>query len=413
MVNSIKALAQPRGVLVIALAVSAVLMGGCMQSVFVGMPTPVPEQTIISPNGAIPEPPFGPRDFARLYEPPGEAPPQYVAEERPPAGPAFAWSETQNILILGTDRRPYDASWRTDTIMVVGIDRARQRVAVLSIPRDLYVEIPGYGYGRINQVDYIGERLARVKGGGPAMVSSVLNETFGIETEHWVRFEMTGFQSVVDAVGGVTLHLDCPFYEPIYNLDTSAWEYFTLPAGDVHMDGETAYWYVRLRLRESDIGRSNRQRQFLWALRDRVLSDNLLLRFPDLWKAFRHTFTTDLSFLEIVELVNFGTSLDSQNVRASGISLKELQSHITEGGASVLIITDPEKVQRVIDGIWDAPSMANANRQDETRCEPIPTGPPYVPTDVVDAPGGQAAAAGVAEDGGEGSATEAASTEGG
>ena len=140
--------------------------------------------------------------------------------------------------------------------MVVGIDRDLQRVAVLSIPRDLYLEIPNYGQGRINQVDYIGERILEVEGGGPALISDVLSSTLGISTEHWVRFEMTGFQSVVDAVGGVTIHLDCPFYEPIFDLDTNSWQYFTLPAGDVHMDGETAYWYVRLRLRESDIGRA-------------------------------------------------------------------------------------------------------------------------------------------------------------
>lgn len=408
-----EALPRIRGGILTILTAFVLLTSGCAQSVFVGMPTPVPEQTIISPSGEIPEPPFGPRDFAKLYEAPGEAPPQIVSVERSPAEPAFAWSETENILVLGTDRRAWDASWRTDTIMVVGIDRERERVAVLSIPRDLYVEIPGYGYGRINQADYIGERVTRVKGGGPALISTILNETFGIETEHWVRFEMTGFQSVVDAVGGVTVHLDCPFYEPIFNLETGAWEYFTLPAGDVFMDGETAYWYVRLRLRESDIGRSSRQRQFLWALRDQVLSNNILLRFPELWKAFRHTLTTDLSFLEIVDLVKFGISLDPSSVRASGITLKELQSHVTDNGASVLIITDPDKVQRVVDGIWDAPAMVNANRQDDSRCQPVPTGPPNVPASIVAPPDGQPAAASAAAEGDGAATTDSTPAEGG
>lgn len=369
-------------VLVSILAATA----GCRESPFVGMPTPVPEQTVLSPSGEIPEPDFGPRAFAKLYEAPGEAPPQFLESDRSPAEPAFAWSETENILILGTDRRPWDASWRTDTIMVVGIDRARNRVAVLSIPRDLYLEIPGYGYGRINQADYIGERVVRHEGGGPKLISDILSDTFGIEAEHWARFEMTGFQSIVDAVGGVDLYLDCPFYEPILNLDTGQWEYFTLPAGNVHMDGETAYWYVRLRLRESDIGRSNRQRQFLWAMRDQVLKQNLVLRIPELWTVFRHSFSTNLSLLEIVDLVRFGIALEPDSVRASGITLKELQSHTTENGASVLIITEPDKVQRVVDGIWDAPAMINANRKAEDACEAMPTGPPYVATDVF-APG--------------------------
>jgi polyisoprenyl-teichoic acid--peptidoglycan teichoic acid transferase len=248
----------------------------------------------------------------------------------------------------------------------------------LSIPRDLYLAIPNYGCGRINQVDYLGEKDSPLPGGGPALVSEVLSRTLGIETQHWVRFEMTGFQSVVDAVGGVKIHLDCPFYEPIFNLTTNSWEYFTLPAGDVQMDGETAYWYVRLRLRESDIGRARRQRQFLWALREQAMNTNLIARFPELWTAFRDTFSTDLTLFEMIDLARFGISLDPANVRSSGITLKELQSQITERGASVLVIADPTRVQAVVDGIWDAPAMVDSNRQDVTACAPLPDGLPYV-----------------------------------
>ena len=263
--------------------------------------------------------------------------------------------------------------------MVVGIDRAKNRIAVLSIPRDLYVEIPYYGYGRINQADYIGENILAIDGGGPALVSSILNDTLGISTDHWVRFEMSGFSSIVDAVGGVTVHLDCPFFEPIYSLDTNQWEYFTLPAGDVHMDGDTAYWYARLRLKENDIGRSNRQRQLLWALRDQALNKNLIVQLPVLWQAFNQSFSSDLSLLDMIDLASFGISVKAEDVRASGITLNELDSYITEQGASVLVISDPAKVQAVVDGVWDAAPMANAYAKDANKCEPIPTGPPVVP----------------------------------
>jgi LCP family protein required for cell wall assembly len=289
-------------------------------------------------------------------------------------GPSFAWSETENFLVLGTDRVGSGGSWRTDTIMVVGIDRANGRVAVLSIPRDLYVEIPGYGWSRINTADYIGEKILPIEGGGPALVSQILNNTFGISTDHWVRMEMNGFKSVVDSIGGVTIHLDCPFYEPIFNLTTNSWDYFTLPAGDVWMDGETAYFFVRLRLRESDIGRSKRQRQFLWALRDQASNANLLLRAPELWSAFQETFSTDLSLLQLVDYAQLALSVDAGNVRAAGISLADLQSYTTSQGASVLRIADQARVQRVVDGIWNAPAMADAYRQDAANCAPIPVG---------------------------------------
>ena len=64
--------------------------------------------------------------------------------------------------------------------------------------------------------DFIGEQTLAVEGGGPALISQILYENLGIATDHWIRVEMTGFRSIVDAVGGVTVHLDCPFYEPIY-----------------------------------------------------------------------------------------------------------------------------------------------------------------------------------------------------
>jgi LCP family protein required for cell wall assembly len=225
-----------------------------------------------------------------------------------------------------------------------------------------------------------------VEGGGPGLVSTVLSQTLGISTTHWVRFEMTGFKDIVNAVGGVTVQLDCPFYEPILNLNTNSWEYFTLPAGPVHLDGEAAYWFVRLRLRESDIGRAERQRQFLWGLRDQVLSTNLLPQVPGLWNAFDSSISTDLTLLQILDLVRFGVGLDAANVRASGITLRDLESYTTERGAAVLVINDQRRVQAVVEGIWAAPAMADAYRKDVNGCQPVPEGAPVIASTDAPAP---------------------------
>ncbi len=371
--------AQRFGFVVLCSVLMIFLSSACSQPVFMGLPTPTPDSIVISSNEGAPVPPFGP--FAdipdvEIVSSVGSA--LTIAAPRAsttvPSGPAFAWQQTENYLILGTDRRSVDSNWRTDTIIIVGLDRKLNRAAVLSVPRDLYLEIPDYGYGRVNQIDYIGEKILGVPGGGPALVSNVLSSTLGIATTHWMRVEMTGFQEVVDAVGGVNIYLDCPFYEPIFNLTTNTWDYFTLPAGDVHLSGEEAYWYVRLRLKESDIGRGQRQRQFLWAMRDQILNTDLLPRMPVLFTAFSNTFSTDLSILQIVALMQFGIGLDSSNVRASGITLRELQSVTTEQGAAVLVINDPERVRAVVDGIWDAPAMVDARRQDSNACQPLPQG---------------------------------------
>ncbi|MEZ4712841.1 MAG: LCP family protein [Caldilineaceae bacterium] len=294
--------------------------------------------------------------------------------------PSPAWQNTENFLILGTDRRGNEAVWRTDVIMVVGLDRQNGRAAVLSIPRDMYVEIPNYGFQRINRADYLGEKELNIEGGGPALVSQILQKTLGIATTHWVRVEMQGFEALVDAIGGVTVHLDCPFFEPILNLETNQWEYFTLPAGDVLMDGRTAHWFTRLRLRESDIGRARRQRQFLWALRNQMVSTNLLTRFPELWSALNGLFATDLSLLQMVDLARIGITFDAANVHAAGITLQQLQAITTESGAAVLQINNPYLVRAVADGIWDAQPMVDTNRQDNSAaCPPVPEGVPVVP----------------------------------
>ncbi len=308
---------------------------------------------------------------ALLLAPPA---PDFVPTPLPaPIGPAFNWSQTENFLLLGTDHRPGWTSWRTDVVMVVGVDRANTRVAVFSIPRDLYVQIPGYGWGRVNQVDNIGEK-ANPGGGGPALLSQVLANTLGISTNHWVRVRMDGFVDLVDAVGGVTVHLDCPFYEPIFNLTTNQWDYFALPAGDVWLDGESSYWFVRLRYRESDIGRNQRQREFLWGLRNQMLRTNLLANFFPLYNAFQSMVSTDLNPLEMLDLLSWGIQLDPASVRASGLTLYDLQSYTTPEGASVLRIANAERVRGVVEGIWSAPAMADSYRKDVTRCPALPAG---------------------------------------
>lgn len=320
-------------------------------------------------------PPLTKRPVAAAPAPPAATP---VWEE--PIGPASNWVNTDNYLILGTDRRAGTSDWRTDTIMIVGLDRAGGRAAVFSVPRDLYVEIPNYGYGRINQADFLGERNPSLHGGGPQLVAQIISKTLGIQTNHWVRFQMDGFTRVVDAVGGVTVHLDCPFYEPIFNLTSQSWEFFTLPAGDNQLDGESAYWFVRLRLRESDIGRSARQRQFLWALRDKMLSAKLITRFPELWGAFQDSFSTDLSLVQLIELTSFGVSLNADNVHAGGLTLADLQNYRTEQGAAVLQIANPGRVRGVVNGVWEGQTMAGSYRKDPAKCPPIPQGPPVVNT---------------------------------
>lgn len=345
--------------IVVALALfMAVALAGCqasgfeMTQIFQGMATPTFTATPIYSPTPAPTP------------------------TETPIPPPFNMRETDNMLLLGTDRRPEDGSWRTDTIMVVGIDRAHNRAAVLSIPRDLYLSVPSYGMARINQVDFLGDKVLNVEGGGPALLSQVIEDNLGLKTEHWVRVEMSGFEQVVDTLGGVTVNLDCPFYELIYDLDDQKWDYFTLPAGEVVLDGVSARWFVRLRLIESDFGRARRQRQFLWALREQMLDRNQLLRIPELWSTFQQTFDTDLSLLQMLDLTRFAVGLEPDNVRAAAVTDQQVDRFIAASGADVLVINDPSKIAALIDSIWEGDSLASSNRIDPASCPPPPKGVP-------------------------------------
>ncbi len=329
---------------------------------------PAPPAAIADPQAIIVDPQavFEPiaNELLPIADPIPTVPPLTAAV----GGDPFDWEASENYLVLGTDRREDGGSWRTDSIMLVGLDRDNGRAAVFSIPRDLYVSIPGYGYGRINQADYMGERRSP-DGGGPELVGGIIQDLFGVRTDHWVRIQMDGFVDFVDALGGVSVYLDCPFSEPIFNLDTQRWEAFRLPAGENMLDGQDAYWFARLRLHESDIGRSRRQRALIWAMRDRILSTNAISRLPQLYTAFRETIDTDLGLFEIVSLAKFATGIDAANVRAGGLTLRDLQNYVTPGGAQVLVIGSEEHVRSLVTNIWDEPAMADAYRAEAAGCE--------------------------------------------
>jgi len=303
----------------------------------------------------------------------------------PPATPVWPPSpldQTDNLLVMGVDYRPGGADWRTDTIMVIAVDAPASRVGIVSIPRDLYVEIPGYGLGRINQADFIGE-TAGYAGGGQALLRRVISETLGIPTRHYVRIKMEGLVRLVDTLGGVTVVLDCPLYERTPN-DSSPngvldW---SLPAGAVLLDGESAKKFATYRYATTDFGRAQRQQQLIWAIRDRALQVDILPRIPELWRAFADMFTTDLGLLDIVKLAGFGAALKPENVHGTVLGADVMEYYITPEGAWVLVIADHEGIAAKKAQLFTERLLATLNISDAAGgCPPAPTPPPtFTPT---------------------------------
>ncbi len=244
---------------------------------------------------------------------------------------------TINIVVLGSDRRPDWDDWHTDVIQIVSIQPQVPAVTVLSIPRDLYVYIPGFWMSRINFADMYGE-LYGYEGGGPALLQQTLLYNLGIPVDHYVRTDFDGFIGIVDTLGGVDIPVHCRLqdYWPYPN---EAGEYFTktLEPGVHHMDGETALWYARSRKTSSTFARERRQQQVLQAIWRKARSLDILPRIPELWEQFRGMVVTDMEFGDVLALAEVAFRLDEQNVRFRNIGYQHVIPWTTPKGGSVFL----------------------------------------------------------------------------
>jgi LCP family protein required for cell wall assembly len=296
-----------------------------------------------------------------------------AAHSKPATIPAFL-EQTENILILGTDQREAGGGWRTDTIMVAAIDYAHRQVGLISIPRDLYVEIPGTGMSRLNQADYLGE-VHKHPGGGPALTGKLIQEKLGIPTRHWVRLKYNGLPRLVDALGGVTVHLDCPLYERTPH-PTIPGRYvdWSLPAGDVLLDGATAKKFVTYRYLTNDSGRARRQQQLIWAIRERALQLDMVPKIPELWQALSDVFSTDLSLLDILRLARMGASLQPGELHGLVLGMEVMANYITPAGGWVLVIRDRAKLESELADLFAGRPLADLahNQAPNGKCPPMP-----------------------------------------
>jgi len=301
---------------------------------------------------------------------------------RPIAAPVAAPAEpvdltrTENILVLGSDNRPDLDSWRTDSIMVVVIDPKVGQVGIVSIPRDLYVDVPGYDKGkeRLNAVAYIGDKLD-YPGGGPALVQRVVEEQLGIPTQHYVIIHQDGLIKLVDALGGVTVNLDCPLYEATPDdKSPNGIKTFTLPAGPVQLDGVTAKKFATYRYVQTDFGRTRRQQQLIWAIRNRVLQANLLPKIPALWSALSDTFTTDLDLPAVLKLARLASRLQAQDIHGMQFDEDTIEWYTTPEGWQVLRLKNKALVQEKLAGLFSSQSISQTGKGATStgECPPSP-----------------------------------------
>jgi len=271
-------------------------------------PTPLPTPTSIYIWGYFP------------------APVESSAIEIPAPKPRINFPEdVVNIILLGSDWRKSGGSFRTDTMMILSLDPGAGKATLISIPRDLYVYLPGWRVDRINTADVRG---------GPEMVRNTVLYNLGIEIDHYVRVSFYGFINAVDLLGGI--------YVPVgkYMQDKCGRTTYTYSPGLYHMDGYTALCYVRMRKRSSDFDRLRRQQEVIQALFNRVLSLDGLARVPQLYDQFSSLVQTDISLDDILPLIPLGAklALDASLIQIYKIDSSMVTSwRVPYSGASVLL----------------------------------------------------------------------------
>jgi len=277
-------------------------------------------------------------------------------EAQEPEAPLLPGKEERvNILLLGIDKRKVERGpSRTDTIILASIDPQTRTAAMLSIPRDLWVPIPGYGEGRINKAYFLGE-VKKYPGGGPALAKKTVSYNLGVPVHYYVLVNFEGFVKIVDALGGIDIYVEKEIRDDKFPDEAYGYEPLYIPAGLQHMDGELALKYARTRHVDDDIGRARRQQQVLFAIRDKALRLNILPKLPSLLNALADTVETDMQPREILRLAQIASKIRREDIKTAIIDYSMTMPWTTPTGERVLIPLR-DRIRPLIDELFIHPT---------------------------------------------------------
>jgi LCP family protein required for cell wall assembly len=272
--------------------------------------------------------------------------------------PHWEGQERVNILILGVDQRGQARGpWRTDTMIVVSVDPLNKSAGLLSIPRDLWVEIPPYGQNRINTA-YVSGEVNAYPGGGPALAKKTVQYNLGEPIHYYVRLNFTAAEQLVDLVEGVDVYVEHAIDDPTYPDEAYGYDPLFIPAGWQHLDGKLALKYSRSRHGSSDFDRAHRQQQVILALRAKMTAPDvlagLLPRAGTLAATLESAVQSDLTLDQVIRLARLAADIDPSRIRSAVIDSTMTQNWTTPQGAQVLI-PNRERMSSLHASIFSSP----------------------------------------------------------
>lgn len=305
------------------------------------------------PGVAIKE--TAPSDGVQGTPAPGESP----SMAQPAPGPTpLPWDgvERVSLLLMGLDYRDWSAGEgppRTDTMILFTIDPVNRTAGFISIPRDLWVNIPGgHGYGRINTAYQIGEGL-KLPGGGPQLAVDTVEELLGIPIQYYAQVDFGAFVRFIDEIGGVTVDVQEKIkVDPLGDGNVK-----TLKPGRQTLPGDLALAYARARKTEGgDFDRAFRQQQIIMGIRERILKYNmmpvLVSKAPRLYEELSAGIHTNLSLEDAIRLAWLATQIPEDKIKKGQIGAEQVIFAMSPDGTQEVLKPITEKIRLLRDEVF-------------------------------------------------------------
>jgi LCP family protein required for cell wall assembly len=258
------------------------------------------------------------------------------------------------LLVMGVDYRDWEAGAgapRSDTMLLATIDPITMQAGMLSIPRDLWVEIPGFGFNRINTAFMFGEAY-HLPGGGPELAMDTAEDVVGVPINYYAVIQFHAFERMIDEIGGVDVEV--PQRIRIAPIDGKS-RY--LDPGSHHLDGPDALAFARVRKGAGDdFGRAERQQQVAMAVLDRLVQldmlPTLVRKAPKLYQELAAGVQTNLTLEQMVSLAWSAIQIQKENIKMGVIGPPKMVGFYTRpDGASVLRAV-PDQIRILRDQIF-------------------------------------------------------------
>jgi polyisoprenyl-teichoic acid--peptidoglycan teichoic acid transferase len=243
----------------------------------------------------------------------------------------------QTFLIIGMDQRPDESGpARSDVILLLHVDRERGQTALVSIPRDLWLQQPGGVTNRVNTAMVTGY-TATDPHSAPRYLIRTLESNFRVPIDGYFLLNFDAFLHVVDAVGGVEVDVPTAIVDPAYPTEDYGVQTIRFDAGPQHLDAERALIYVRTRHQDSDFGRSVRQQQVIQALANKMMQPQSWPRIPAVVAAVWGSVQSDAGLSGTLSMAMAAYYLATGEVETLILNRDYVIPWTTEGGAYVLL----------------------------------------------------------------------------